>query len=84
MPTILQNSGERAGVRIAIALELVVEIAVRVNVQDRQRRTLGHHRPQDRMGDGVIAAECNRLKAVGQQGADADLDLLTRLRRRLR
>ena len=54
---LLHDPGERTRVREAIAFELVVEIRMRVDLQDRERPVAGAQPAQDRIGDRMIAAE---------------------------
>ena len=71
---LFHDARERAGVRKAIALEFVIEIAVRVDVQDGDRRDAARDRAHDRIGDRVIAAERDRAKAVLEHRVDARLN----------
>ena len=68
------DARERAGVRIAIALEFVIEIGVRVDVQDRDAAMPLRDRAHDRIGDRVIAAEADRAKSVLEHRGNARLN----------
>ena len=70
----LHDPRERAGVRKAIALELVVKIAVGVDVKDRGRRVQARDGAHDRISDRMIAAERDRREAVLQRQLDARLN----------
>ena len=51
--------GKRAGVAKWIAFEILIEIGVRIEMQDRQAFVTGSMRHYQRVGDGVIAADGN-------------------------
>jgi hypothetical protein len=74
----LHDARKGAGVRVAVALELVVEVGVRVNMQDAQARVDGMERAQRRIGDGVVAAQHQRPRTPTQQRRDGRRDLAAR------
>src|SRR5262247_2286873 len=51
------NSRERAGVRVAVALKFVVDVRVRVEMQDAQTRVFPCEGFDDGIRDRVISAE---------------------------
>ena len=77
---LFHDPGERAGVREAIALELVVEVGMRVEVQDRKVRVLSGEGAHDRIRDRVVAAERHGRVPVRQQVSDRRLDAPERVR----
>ena len=74
--SLFHHARERARMRVAIALEGVVQVAVRVEVQYRRRRNAPGPRSENRIGDGVIAAEHQGAAAVVQERRDAGGDAL--------
>ncbi len=58
--TLLHNSRERTGVGVAVAFEFVVQVAMRVDMQNRQLRMVASKAAQGRIGDGVVATEHER------------------------
>ena len=76
---LLHDPRERAGVREAVSAELVVEVGVRVEVEDRKPRILSGERPHDRIGDRVVAAERDGSVAVLEKVADRRLDARERV-----
>ena len=60
--------------RVTVALEFVVQIGVRINVQNGQALVMTPNGSHDRICDRVIAAECNREPAVGEHTLDRSID----------
>lgn len=75
------DSGKRAGVRIAIAFELIVKISVRVDVQDRDGPVILRDRAHDWVRDRMIAAQGDRAVATVENGVDGGLNFAARDRR---
>ena len=60
--------------RVAVALELVVEIGVRVDVEDRESGLSPTDGPEHRVGHGVVAAERDGPGSLGEQRGNPGLD----------
>ena len=65
---------EGAGVREPIPLEAVVEIRVRVEMEDGESFQAWAHGPNNRPGDGVIAAEHDGARVAREERNDSGLD----------
>ena len=72
--SLLHDSCERRSVRALVALVVVVQIRVRVEVQDVHRTALGMNRAQHRIRHRVIAADANRAMTFAQWCEDRSLD----------
>jgi len=70
---LLHDAGEGAGVGEAVALELVVQVGMGVDVEDRQPGVPSPDGPQDRVRHRVIAADGDWGAAVIHQPADCAL-----------
>ncbi len=68
---VLHDPGERRRVAEPIAVQLVVEVGVGVDVDDGEVGVGGPDGPQDGKGDRMIAAQNQRCGAAGQDRADA-------------
>src|SRR5262245_26415665 len=77
---LLENARERAGVREPVALELVVEVGMRVDLQDGESRDLARDRTHDRIRDRVVSADRHRTTTVCEDARDRMLDRRARLR----
>src|ERR1051325_8641952 len=53
-----------------IALVRIVDVGVRIDVDDGELAVPAAHRAKDRMRDGVIAAEADQRSARGHRGGD--------------
>ena len=71
---VLHDPGEWTGVGFAVALELVIEIGVGIEVEDRQPRVPAGGGSHDGIGDGMVAAEGDDATA----GLDKARDCLGR------
>jgi hypothetical protein len=69
-----QDAGEGTRVREPVALKLVVQVGMGVDVQDVKRRPGRPQASEDRIGDGVVAAEGDRDSVLGGQLAGGVLD----------
>jgi hypothetical protein len=78
---LLHDSRELAGVREAATLKLVVEIGMRVEMQNREIGKVAMEAAHNRIGDGMIAAQAdqrrggidrfrNRIFDRGESGRD--------------
>src|SRR5581483_4367109 len=61
---------EWARVRQAIALELIIEVRVSVEMKNRQTGIFLCERFDDRVGDRVVATKRNRALAVAEERAE--------------
>src|SRR5687768_91152 len=61
-------------VRVSIALVVIVEIGMRIEMEHAEIWKLARERSYDRIGDGVISAEGDRRHAVGDQRVDGVVD----------
>ncbi len=57
----------------------VVDVGVGVDVHHADRAVLAGHRPQDRQGDGVVAAHGRRHDVVGEHEVEVGLDAIDRI-----
>jgi hypothetical protein len=78
----LHDARERAGVGVAVALEHVVQVGVRVDVEDGKRRDRAGHPAHRGIGDRVVAAQRDRPAPGADHLRDTSLDQRSRLRRR--
>jgi len=67
--------------RVAIALEIGVQVGVRVEVQHRQAAVACSERAQHGIGDRMVTAEHQQRRALRQRVADAPLDDVERCSR---
>jgi hypothetical protein len=72
--SLFHDPGERAGVREAVPLELVVQVGMGIDVEDRELGVVSAHGTKDRVGNGVIATEREGVAAVGEQTCYTCLD----------
>ena len=70
----LHDARERAGMRIPIALELVVQVRMRIDVQDGRPRKHLMHGTHDGIRDGMIPAERDHAVPACQHTRNAGLD----------
>ena len=70
----LHDAGEGTGVREPIAAELVVEIGMRVEMEDGEPRIFRRERPDDRVRDRVVASERQRRVPLVEKAADRGFD----------
>jgi hypothetical protein len=68
------DAGKRAGVREAISLELVVQVGMGIDVEDRELGVAPAHGTKDRVGNGVIATESDGAATVGEETCYSCLD----------
>jgi hypothetical protein len=61
-------------VREAVPLELVVEVGMGIDVEDRELGVASAHCTKDRISNGVIAAEGDGVAAAGEQTRYCCLD----------
>jgi len=71
---LFHNAGEGAGVREAVAFELVVEVGVGIEMDDGQPRNALAEGANDRQSDGVIAAQAHRAEAMIEKFTDLQFD----------
>src|SRR5439155_2318832 len=72
--SLLHDPREGTGVRIPIAIEFVVEIRMRIDVENGEAPVLGSNAAQDRIRDRVIAAEGDRTSTGGEDLSCRALD----------
>ncbi len=60
--------------RAAIALVGVVEVRVGVEMEDLDGSVMSRDGPQDRKRDGVVAAQQDRRRALGEAGGHRSFD----------
>ena len=71
---VLENTREWTGVRKSVALELVVEIGMRVHVHEREARRGARHSSHDGIGHRMIATERNWSATASDDLADRAFD----------
>src|SRR5262249_39960260 len=72
--TFFHNSRERAGVRVTITLKFVINVRVRVEMQDAQTRIFFREGFDDRVGNRVISAERDGPVVLIEQRRDLTHD----------
>src|ERR1700733_11639728 len=78
---LFHNAGERTGMRHSAAFELVIQIRMRIEMNNRQLRTTRRGKVlrkslEDRIGNRVVAPEQYRALAFLQQLAHSALNFL--------
>ena len=63
---VLDGAAERRAVGDRLAEHRVVDVGMGVDMHEADRAVLALQRPQDRIGDRVVAAERQRLAVVGE------------------
>ena len=76
---LFHDPGERARVREAVALELVVEIGMGIDVENGERWMAPAHRTENGIRHGMVPAQGEGSPATGEQLGDAGLDLPARI-----
>jgi hypothetical protein len=75
----LHDPGEGARVGEAVALELVVEIGMGIEVENGERWIAPAHRTENGIRHGMVSAQGEGPPATGEQLGYAGLDLLARI-----
>ena len=74
------NARKRTSVREAISLELVIQIGMRIEMKDCQRRMFFGYSRHDRISNRMISAERYRAPPIGSQFTDGFFNRSERIR----
>jgi hypothetical protein len=75
--TFFHDPGKRTGVRVAIALEYVVQIPVGIQMKNGELGMTGPQGTQHRIADRVISSQHQRTAVRFQNSPDSPLDLVS-------
>ena len=68
------NARERTGMREAISLKLVIQIGVRIEMKDRQRRMFFGYSRHDRISNRMISTQRHRAPPIVNQFTDGSFN----------
>ena len=71
---VLGMHADLSGVAASFSVGVVNSIRMRIDVQQRQRRMVRMRRAQQRMGDGMVAAQADQRRAGGEDRAGLAFD----------
>ena len=72
--TILHDPGERTGMRERISIIFVIQIRMRIEVQNTDRAMPGVNRPHNRISNGVVPTQAQRQRTLVENFGNMFLD----------